>query len=213
MPKKHPRPQPHAPPAGIPKPPPIDVTHLPSNDPSSSTNGAHLSQPAHPQPQPPSKRPPPTYPRWAHRRDSPRLARTIHDLALFLSSLPLPLHKYTPRIAARLVARLLQRNNLMASNIAFDIALLFWRCIINIFFRSIQPRGAWRIPTDGPVIFVGAPHHNQVSSASPTVYMRIHIIPTDSILIYIHLPSPLACRSSWTHFSSPPRYAVARGAG
>jgi hypothetical protein len=64
--------------------------------------------------------------------------------------------------------------------------------IINIFFRSIQvseaafysieallkegfafcllsfalaqPRGAWRIPRpeEGPVIFVGAPHHNQV---------------------------------------------------
>ncbi|CEH17773.1 GLYCEROL-3-PHOSPHATE O-ACYLTRANSFERASE 1 [Ceraceosorus bombacis] len=51
----------------------------------------------------------------------------------------------------------------MATNIAFDIALLFWRIVINVFFRSIQPRGAWKIPrpNEGPVIFVAAPHHNQ----------------------------------------------------
>ncbi len=52
---------------------------------------------------------------------------------------------------------------LFAHKKAFDLAILFWRLIINLFFRSIQPRGAWRIPKqgDGPVIFVGAPHHNQ----------------------------------------------------
>ncbi|KDN45743.1 hypothetical protein K437DRAFT_224087 [Tilletiaria anomala UBC 951] len=52
----------------------------------------------------------------------------------------------------------------MASNAVFDLALLFWRLIINIFFRSIQPRGSWRIPREGaggPLIFVAAPHHNQ----------------------------------------------------
>ncbi|PWZ00331.1 hypothetical protein BCV70DRAFT_161640 [Testicularia cyperi] len=49
----------------------------------------------------------------------------------------------------------------MASNIAFDIALFFWRIIINLFFREIRPRSAWRVPREGPVIFVAAPHHNQ----------------------------------------------------
>uniref|UniRef100_V5E3Y4 Phospholipid/glycerol acyltransferase domain-containing protein n=2 Tax=Kalmanozyma brasiliensis (strain GHG001) TaxID=1365824 RepID=V5E3Y4_KALBG len=49
----------------------------------------------------------------------------------------------------------------MASNIAFDIALFFWRIIINLFFREIRPRSSWRIPREGPVIFVAAPHHNQ----------------------------------------------------
>ncbi|KAJ7285867.1 glycerol-3-phosphate O-acyltransferase [Mycena rebaudengoi] len=29
------------------------------------------------------------------------------------------------------------------------------------FFREIRPRGAFNIPRDGPVIFVGAPHNNQ----------------------------------------------------
>ncbi|KAF9451058.1 glycerol-3-phosphate O-acyltransferase [Macrolepiota fuliginosa MF-IS2] len=39
--------------------------------------------------------------------------------------------------------------------------MLFWRTITQIFFREIRPRGAFNIPRDGPVIFVGAPHNNQ----------------------------------------------------
>ncbi len=49
-----------------------------------------------------------------------------------------------------------------ASNLAYDLALLLFRGIINIFFREVRPRGAFNIPRDGPVIFVGAPHSNQV---------------------------------------------------
>jgi glycerol-3-phosphate O-acyltransferase / dihydroxyacetone phosphate acyltransferase len=49
-----------------------------------------------------------------------------------------------------------------ASNLAYDLALLFFRGIINVFFREVRPRGAFNIPRDGPVIFVGAPHSNQV---------------------------------------------------
>ncbi|TDL27443.1 glycerol-3-phosphate O-acyltransferase [Rickenella mellea] len=48
-----------------------------------------------------------------------------------------------------------------SSDLAYDIALLFWRTVISIFFREIRPRGAFNIPRDGPVIFVAAPHHNQ----------------------------------------------------
>ena len=44
----------------------------------------------------------------------------------------------------------------------FEAVMLFWRIITQIFFREIRPRGAFHIPRDGPVIFVGAPHHNQV---------------------------------------------------
>ncbi|KII88537.1 hypothetical protein PLICRDRAFT_110360 [Plicaturopsis crispa FD-325 SS-3] len=47
------------------------------------------------------------------------------------------------------------------SALAYETALFFWRIIIQIFFREIRPRGAFNIPRDGPVIFVGAPHHNQ----------------------------------------------------
>lgn len=49
-----------------------------------------------------------------------------------------------------------------ASNLPYDLALLLFRLIINIFFREVRPRGAFNIPREGPVIFVGAPHSNQV---------------------------------------------------
>ncbi|KAJ7621426.1 hypothetical protein FB45DRAFT_929190 [Roridomyces roridus] len=39
--------------------------------------------------------------------------------------------------------------------------MLFWRIVTGIFFREIRSRGSYNIPKDGPVIFVGAPHHNQ----------------------------------------------------
>ncbi|EJT96657.1 glycerol-3-phosphate O-acyltransferase [Dacryopinax primogenitus] len=47
------------------------------------------------------------------------------------------------------------------SNFAYDAVILFWRMVLNLFFREIRPRGAWNIPRSGPVIFVAAPHHNQ----------------------------------------------------
>lgn len=43
----------------------------------------------------------------------------------------------------------------------YDAVMLFWRTVTQIFFREIRPRGAFNIPRDGPVIFVGAPHNNQ----------------------------------------------------
>lgn len=50
----------------------------------------------------------------------------------------------------------------MSSDLAYEASLLFWRTVTNIFFREVRPRGAFNIPREGPVIFVGAPHHNQV---------------------------------------------------
>ncbi|KZV71648.1 glycerol-3-phosphate O-acyltransferase [Peniophora sp. CONT] len=47
------------------------------------------------------------------------------------------------------------------SHPVYEAQLSFWRTVISIFFREIRPRGAFNIPKDGPVIFVGAPHHNQ----------------------------------------------------
>jgi hypothetical protein len=146
---------------------------------------------------------------WATKAgDSPKLRDTIRDLQRFLTALPFPLIKITPVVIARVICKVLATQGVMPTNIvsvqtffnmrealiiyllcyqAFDVALLFWRLIINIFFRSVQvsssykrrsliacsphcnlqPRGSWRIPRpdEGPVIFVGAPHHNQVSAA------------------------------------------------
>ncbi|CAG8532813.1 21595_t:CDS:2 [Cetraspora pellucida] len=42
----------------------------------------------------------------------------------------------------------------------FDIVLLFFRFILNIFFREIKSRGSYNIPKEGPVIIIGAPHAN-----------------------------------------------------
>ncbi|KAG5654531.1 hypothetical protein H0H81_001172 [Sphagnurus paluster] len=47
------------------------------------------------------------------------------------------------------------------SSVSYDAVMLFWRTITQIFFREIRPRGAFNIPREGPVIFVGAPHNNQ----------------------------------------------------
>lgn len=50
----------------------------------------------------------------------------------------------------------------LSSDLTYETSLVFWRMVTSIFFREIRPRGAFHIPKEGPVIFVGAPHHNQV---------------------------------------------------
>lgn len=50
----------------------------------------------------------------------------------------------------------------LSQDLVYELALAFWKTVVNIFFREIRPRGAFHIPRDGPVIFVAAPHHNQV---------------------------------------------------
>ncbi|KAF8636629.1 hypothetical protein AX17_003438 [Amanita inopinata Kibby_2008] len=59
----------------------------------------------------------------------------------------------------------------------YDAAMVFWRTITQIFFREVRPRGAFNIPRDGPVIFVGAPHNNQFLDPlllSVEVYRETH---------------------------------------
>ncbi|RCI06909.1 hypothetical protein CU098_012907 [Rhizopus stolonifer] len=58
----------------------------------------------------------------------------------------------------------------LAQQVAYDIALWLFNLMINIFFREVRPRGAHKIPKDGPVIFVVAPHANQF--VDPIVLMR-----------------------------------------
>lgn len=55
-----------------------------------------------------------------------------------------------------------------SSSLAYDLALLLFRGITKVFFREVRPRGSFNIPRDGPVIFVGAPHSNQVRIARLT---------------------------------------------
>lgn len=50
-------------------------------------------------------------------------------------------------------------------DITYDVLLLAWTAILDLFFREVRPRGAHLVPKDGPIIFVAAPHANQVRIA------------------------------------------------
>ena len=46
--------------------------------------------------------------------------------------------------------------------VVYDLVLWVLSILVDLFFREVHPRGSWRIPRRGPVIFVAAPHANQV---------------------------------------------------
>ncbi|KAG0347113.1 hypothetical protein BG004_000051 [Podila humilis] len=52
----------------------------------------------------------------------------------------------------------------------YDIVSFFFTVLLDIFFREIRPRGSHKVPKQGPVIFVAAPHANQF--VDPLVLMR-----------------------------------------
>ncbi|KAF9169922.1 hypothetical protein BGX21_009592 [Mortierella sp. AD011] len=52
----------------------------------------------------------------------------------------------------------------------YDFVSFFFTIMLDIFFREIRPRGAHKVPKQGPVIFVAAPHANQF--VDPLVLMR-----------------------------------------
>ena len=47
-------------------------------------------------------------------------------------------------------------------NWVYDLMLWCMSILIDLFFREVHPRGSWRVPRRGPVLFVAAPHANQV---------------------------------------------------
>jgi len=48
----------------------------------------------------------------------------------------------------------------------YDTVTWIMTLILDLFFREVHPRSSWRIPRSGPVLFVAAPHANQVSNLS-----------------------------------------------
>ena len=66
------------------------------------------------------------------------------------------------------------KQHIQNNDLVYDAALLFWRAVTNIFFREIRPRGAFNIPREGPVIFVAAPHNNQVRSGYTSAQDQAH---------------------------------------
>jgi glycerol-3-phosphate O-acyltransferase/dihydroxyacetone phosphate acyltransferase len=65
----------------------------------------------------------------------------------------------TERSKARVKKTLVPMNNF-----AYDLLLWIMSVLVDLFFREVHPRSSWRIPRKGPVIFVAAPHANQVST-------------------------------------------------
>ena len=44
----------------------------------------------------------------------------------------------------------------------YDLVLWAMSVLVDLFFREVHPRGAWKVPRQGPIILVAAPHANQV---------------------------------------------------
>jgi glycerol-3-phosphate O-acyltransferase/dihydroxyacetone phosphate acyltransferase len=45
----------------------------------------------------------------------------------------------------------------------YDLFLYVIGNMVDLFFREVVPRGSWKVPKTGSVLFVAAPHANQVS--------------------------------------------------
>ncbi|WFC95780.1 hypothetical protein MBRA1_002434 [Malassezia brasiliensis] len=144
---------------------PPSTTNTPNGDPRDTA----AAPPSHPRATPGhAKRPsaPPVVEKQAlapkpERPVEGTLQYTQHDVMRFLASLPVPLDGVMPRMVVHAAARVLFAYNLLATDMAYDVLLAFWRGVVNLFFREVEPRSSYRIPRTGPVIFVAAPHHNQ----------------------------------------------------
>ncbi|KAK3381419.1 hypothetical protein B0H63DRAFT_204045 [Podospora didyma] len=47
----------------------------------------------------------------------------------------------------------------------YDMVLWTMSILADLFFREVHPRGSWKVPRNGPVLFVAAPHANQFVDA------------------------------------------------
>ncbi|KAI9870241.1 MAG: hypothetical protein M1830_004490 [Pleopsidium flavum] len=56
-------------------------------------------------------------------------------------------------------------------NWIYDLLLWTFSILVDLFFREVHPRGSWKVPRRGPVIFVAAPHANQF--VDPLILMRV----------------------------------------
>ncbi|MCJ1354234.1 MAG: hypothetical protein MMC33_004221 [Icmadophila ericetorum] len=57
------------------------------------------------------------------------------------------------------------------NNWVYDLVLWLFSILVDLFFREVHPRGSWKIPRRGPLIFVAAPHANQF--VDPLILMRV----------------------------------------
>ncbi|KAF7864286.1 uncharacterized protein EAF02_010254 [Botrytis sinoallii] len=72
-------------------------------------------------------------------------------------------HEHMPRKAKH-------KEQFPMTNWIYDVFLWTFSILVDLFFREVHPRGAWKVPRRGPVIFVAAPHANQF--VDPLILMR-----------------------------------------
>ncbi|KAF5879522.1 putative glycerol-3-phosphate o-acyltransferase protein [Botrytis fragariae] len=72
-------------------------------------------------------------------------------------------HEHMPRTAKH-------KEQFPMTNWIYDVFLWTFSILVDLFFREVHPRGAWKVPRRGPVIFVAAPHANQF--VDPLILMR-----------------------------------------
>ncbi|CAD0088578.1 unnamed protein product, partial [Aureobasidium vineae] len=56
-------------------------------------------------------------------------------------------------------------------NFIYDAWLWTFSILVDLFFREVHPRSSWKVPRNGPVIIVAAPHANQF--VDPLILMRV----------------------------------------
>ena len=59
----------------------------------------------------------------------------------------------------------------------YDLLLWTFSIMLDLFFREVHPRSSWKVPKRGPVIFVAAPHANQVLASSQLSRMPADVDP------------------------------------
>ncbi|KAH0363917.1 glycerol-3-phosphate O-acyltransferase, partial [Aureobasidium melanogenum] len=57
------------------------------------------------------------------------------------------------------------------ANFVYDAWLWTFSVLVDLFFREVHPRSSWKVPRNGPVIIVAAPHANQF--VDPLILMRV----------------------------------------
>jgi glycerol-3-phosphate O-acyltransferase/dihydroxyacetone phosphate acyltransferase len=53
----------------------------------------------------------------------------------------------------------------------YDAFLWTFSILVELFFREVHPRSSWKVPKEGPVIFVCAPHANQVGRLTSSRFL------------------------------------------
>lgn len=65
----------------------------------------------------------------------------------------------------------------------YDAFLWTFSILVELFFREVHPRSSWKVPKEGPVIFVCAPHANQVRYPASTIRTTWKLIRHSSSIL------------------------------